>query len=106
MPVDNLPFAAAMALDPSDVEVLNPACSVGGWFTLREASGWTLATFRTCSFRLRRHRRSRVEEMAEKFSGKALYVAGLEHAIRAVCEYASRGLVCAKDIEREFLEER
>ena len=109
--------AAAMALDPSEVEAKweNQA----DWRSLALIGGsYPLAVFRTAQFRRSRPKRSRVEEMAHSdkyaYNNVACERFGSD-LIRAVCEWlrepdkgASDGAASSlsRRIEREFLEPR
>ena len=108
----NLPFAEAMALDPSDVEYTAYGLR---WDSLATFDNhrWTWNELKLLRFRRARPRRSRVQEMAENFANGA----GEQYMIviiRAVCEYLrtacqhgeDSSAEYAKVIEREFLEER
>ena len=97
---DDLTFAEAMALDPSEVEMLdNVPANAPRWKLLASClDGFTMSWFRTARFRRASPHRSRVQEMAEAESisysrdvpliqqTEAHYV----RAIRAVCEYLRR----------------
>ena len=120
---DDLTFAEAMALDPSEVEVLdNVPANAPRWKLLAAClDGFTMSWFRTARFRRARPRRSRVQEMAEEHyeSTRAgvditeFVSAGMTRAIRAVCEWlrtSEAGHMIDHDlpgqVEREFLEPR
>jgi hypothetical protein len=101
--MSELTFAEAMALDPSEVEVLG---EVYGWQLLAtDLSHWSLDYLRTAKFRRAKPKRSRVQEMASNEDlGRAELVA---MAIRAVCEYMRpRFDGAAYLVEREFLDTR
>lgn len=115
----NLPFAEAMALDPSDVEVCRcPENNPGEWFNLGNNQWISLDQLLRRHFRRALPRRSRVQEMAERGMalepGKSDVETIMTEAIRAVCEYLREpecqvpgvGLAISHDIEREFLERR
>ena len=114
----DLPFAAAMALDPSEVEYTAYGLR---WDSLATFDNhrWTWDELKLLRFRLRRPRRSRVQEMAvPKVKGLSSDIAielGLERerfgteAIRAVCEYLKTRWRLADvvvQVAREFLEPR
>ena len=122
-PCNQLTFAEAMALDPSDVEVFTH----GAWEPLERPncpSGEFLISFlRKTQLRCRAHPKlSRVQEMANSnryaYNNVACYHFG-DELIRAVCEYLrkenigawaaplSTSIESAADaIERHFLEPR
>jgi hypothetical protein len=107
-----LTFAEAMALDPSEVEVM---CKGGSFVLLSDdPMHWTLTYLRHARFRRAKPKRSRVQEMAETYGidgeWRRSYGRGAEAAIRAACEYLRNqglsewsGKQFAGDVEREFL---
>lgn len=114
-PDDTLTFAEAMALDPSEVEFTTP--TGGNWMRLDGYLGCSLEHMRLNRFRRSRPKRSVIEKMADAkvegdvtISERLCFKAGLETAIRAVCEWLRDGTVedegRATRIERHFLEKR
>ena len=121
---EELTFAEAMALDPSEVETYHHG--TGKWVSLRTAELQTVATMRKCEFRLvgsswelPKPKRSRVQEMAEETEAVICdprwtpKQAWMIHAIGAVCKFfrdepGTNSLTeeTARCIEREFLEPR
>jgi hypothetical protein len=105
-------FAEAMALDPSDVEVMDKH---GEWVPLERPNHpggeFLLSWLRKAQLRRRvRPRRSRVQEMADVMTGDSGTISDYrarfgEQLIRAVCAYllATGFPPLATDIEREFL---
>ena len=118
---DGLTFAEAMALDPSEVEVLdNVPANAPRWKLLAAClDGFTMSWFRTARFRRARPRRSRVQEMAvdflheERGGNEAHTSMAMTTAVRAVCEWlrtSEAGHMINHDlpgqVECEFLEPR
>ena len=106
----DLTFAAAMELDqPLEVQ---DRC--GNWVAFYPCGQYQPAFLAKASFRLRRPRRSRVQEMADTLRGTAESAENYtERVIHAVIQFVRelnpgnfRTGQIATDIEREFLELR